>query len=114
YNAAVAGDPDKSAEARRALHALREVQDRTGVSWAVTAEIRKAQAGGRIRYTIDDLKGSNELAYDSDTVVMLRPTDTARRRLAIHFLAMRHLAGEAPEGLVLVREGLTFQLTEGP
>lgn len=113
YNAAVAGDPDKSAEARRALHALREIQERTGVTWAVTAEVRKAPAGGRLSFSLDDLKGSNELAYDADAVLVLRPTDQTRRRLAMHFLAMRHLQGEAPEGLVLVRKGLSFELTEG-
>jgi hypothetical protein len=113
YNAAVAGDPDKSAESRRALHALREVQERTGVTWAVTAEMRKAPAGTRIRYALDDLKGSNELAYDADAVVGLRPLDESRRRLAVHFLAMRHLTADAPERLVLIRRGLTFDLTEG-
>jgi AAA domain len=113
FNACVGGDPDKSAEARRALHALREVQEQTGVAWGITAEIRKAPAGGRVRYSIDDLKGSNELAYDADAVVMLRP-DESRRRLGLHFLAMRHLPGDPPEGLVLIRRGLTFELTEGP
>lgn len=114
FNAAVAGDPDKSGEARKALHALREVQERTGVAWSVTAEIRKAPAGGRLRFSLDDLKGSNELAYDSDAVLVLRPLDESRRRLAMHFLAMRHATEEPPEGLVLVRRGLSFELTEGP
>lgn len=112
-NAAMAGDPDKSAEARRALHALREVQERTGIAWCVTAEIRKAPPGTRLRYDLDDLKGSNDPAYDADTIVILRPLDEGRRRLAIRFVAMRHAVGDAPEGLVLVRRGLTFDLTEG-
>ncbi len=114
FNAAVAGDPDKSGEARKALHALREVQERTGVAWSITSEIRKAPASGRLRYHIDDLKGSNELAYDSDAVLVLRPLDESRRRLAMHFLAMRHATEEPPEGIVLVRRGLSFELTEGP
>lgn len=113
YNAAVAGDPDKSSEARRTLHTLREVQDRTPVAFGITAEIRKAPSGASLRHSIDDLKGSNELAYDADAVLMLRPTDSSRRRLAMDFLAMRHLQGEAPEQLVLVRRGLTFELVEG-
>jgi hypothetical protein len=115
YNAAVAGDPDKSAEARRALHALRQVQEETGITWAITAEMRKAPPGTKIRYGVDDLKGSNELAYDADALIALRPIDPARRRLRVNFLAMRHLVGEEPEGLLLVRKGLTFELsTDGP
>jgi KaiC/GvpD/RAD55 family RecA-like ATPase len=110
YNAAVAGDPDKTAEARRALHALRQVQDRTGCTWILTAEMRKAPAGGSIRYGIDDLKGSNEIAYDSDALVALRPAVTDRRRLHIQFLAMRHAREDPPENLTLVRRGLTFEL----
>jgi hypothetical protein len=112
YNAAVMGDPDKSGEARRALHGLREIQERTGIAWAVTAEIRKPPAGGHLRYSVDDLKGSNDVAYDADAVLMFRPTDAARRRLSVRFSAMRHAVDEPPEGLVLVRRGLTFELTE--
>ena len=112
YNAAVAGDPDKSSEARRALHALRTVQERTGVTWGLTAEVRKAAVGTRSRVTLDDLKGSNELAYDADAVMMLRPMDEQRRKLRMQFPAMRHIVGEAPEGLVLTRTGLTFDLSE--
>jgi KaiC/GvpD/RAD55 family RecA-like ATPase len=114
YNAAVAGDPDKSAEARRALHALRTVQEATGVAWCVTAEIRKMPSTGRARLELDDLKGSNELAYDSDAVVLLRPSSDDRRRLRLSFAAMRHSIEDPPDGLVLVRRGLTFELTEGP
>jgi 5S rRNA maturation endonuclease (ribonuclease M5) len=110
YNAAVGGDPDKTAESRKAIHMLHEIQKATGVAWAITSEVRKAPPGQRLRYTMDDLKGSNELAYDADAVVMLKPAAEDRRRLGVHFVGMRHLAGEAPEDLVLVRDGGRFSL----
>lgn len=109
YNAAVVGDPDKSGDARRALHALRKVQEQTCISWGITAEIRKAPTGSSLRWTLDDLKGSNDVAYDADSVLMLRPDRRTRKRLAVHFAAMRHLDGEEPEGLVLIRQGLSFE-----
>lgn len=112
YNAAVAGDPDRSAEARKALAVLREVQERTGIAWCITSEIRKAPTGGKVRFGVDDLKGSNELAYDADAVLLLRPIDDSRRRLAVHFSAMRH--GDAPDNLLLVRDGLNLSLAEAP
>jgi hypothetical protein len=38
--------------------------------------------------------------------------DEQRRRLRMAFPAMRHIVGEPPEGLVLTRTGLTFDLSE--
>ncbi|GEM_PF-5268981 len=112
FNAAVRGDADKTSDAREALHSLHEIQDKTGITWGLTGEIRKAPAGAGIRYSIDDLKGSNELAYDADAVLILRPDRGNRRRLAVDFAAMRHDDSSCPEGLVLVRDGLSFELVE--
>ena len=110
YNAAMAGDPDKSAESRRGLQTLREAQEATGVAFGITSEIRKPPPGQRLRFGVDDLKGSNEVAYDADAVLMLKPLDESRRRLSVVFSAMRHSTEEPPDDLVLIREGLSFSL----
>lgn len=112
YNAAIAGDPDKTGEARRGLAALRTVQDATDVAIGLTAELRKQPPGQKPRADIDDLKGSNDVAYDCDTLITMRPLDERRRELAIQFPALRHVAGEMPDNLKLLRRGLSFDLME--
>lgn len=115
FNAAVRGDPDKTGDAREALHSLHEIQEATGITWCLTNEMRKAPAGSSSRFTVDDVKGNNEILYDCDTALVLRPTgtDRARRRLALDFVAVRHDDSGVPEDLVLVREGLSFSVAEG-
>lgn len=108
YNAAFGGDPDRSHEARRALHALRVVQKRNGVAFGLTCEVRKQGVGQRSSYSLDDLKGSNEVAYDADAVALLRPLNADRRRISVHFAALRHSDEESPD-FVLERRGLTFE-----
>lgn len=112
YNAAIAGDPDKSQEARKALHVLREIQAETGVAFGLTCEVRKFQAGQRSRYGLDDLKGSNEIAYDCDAVMILRPEDQKRSRLSLDLPALRHVEEDVPY-LTLVRQGLSFEAVTG-
>jgi KaiC/GvpD/RAD55 family RecA-like ATPase len=106
FNAAVLGDPDKTSDARRAMGALRRIQERTGVAFGLTSEIRKLPSGQPRRWTIDDLKGNNTLAYDCDTLILLKPLSDDRRRLAVHFEGIRH--GDVPDSFTLVRDGLDF------
>jgi AAA domain len=108
FNAAMRGDADKTGDAREALHALHSIQDATGITWGLTGELRKAPAGSGIKFSVDDLKGSNELAYDADTVILLQPRSD-RRRLQVHFVGMRHDDTNVPEDLMLVRDGVTFE-----
>lgn len=110
FNAAVRGDPDKTGDARDALHALHEIQEATGITWCLTNEMRKSPAGTFSRFTLDDIKGNNELVYDADTVVILRPTERTRRRLSVEFVGVRHDDSKVPEALTLVRRGLTFDV----
>lgn len=106
WNKCVSGDPDKTTDQRRAIAALRRIQQVTGVTIGATSEIRKQPAGVTRRWTIDELKGNNDLAYDADTVVLLKPLDNDKRRLGVQFEGIRH--GEVPENFTLVREGLMF------
>lgn len=112
YNAAISGDPDSTAESRRGLHVLHEIQEQTGVAFGITCEIRKAPPGQKLRYSIDDLKGNNVVAYDADAVVMMIPTDDSRKSLKLAFPGLRHCE-DLPENLILHRKGLTFELEVG-